>query len=94
MRFMSMLGFSTHDNLIISSMSGMVTSISFTDKKMLRKTVIENSKDKIFFCLIEDMKLFYEPRILAIRVKKDQTIISNVDPKSLKKLNKMEKDTI
>jgi len=81
MRFMPMPGFSTEENLIISSMSGMVTSISFTDKQMLRKVLIETSKEKVFFCLVEDMKLFYEPRMLAIRVKKDLTMISNVDPK-------------
>lgn len=94
MRFMPMPGFSTEDNLIISSMSGMVTSIRFTDKQMLRKVLIETSKEKLFFCLVEDMKLFYEPRMLVIRVKKDLTMISNVDPKNLKKLNKVEKDTV
>jgi hypothetical protein len=91
---MPMPGFSTEDNLIISSMSGMVTSIRFTDKQMLRKVLIETSKEKLFFCLVEDMKLFYEPRMLVIRVKKDLTMISNVDPKNLRKLNKVEKDTV
>lgn len=78
-KFVKKSGNVKRESLIVSNMQGMVTRIKFSQSGKMTKKVLIHSQpsESVFFSFIEELRLFIDPRVVEIEVKKNLTTVKN-----------------